>query len=228
MGYRTLLILTALSLLFFRGASGQDSLAIAMLVPDKAIKISPLHLLNFYPTIEVSYEQQLWPEITAQIEAGWVLPTDTYGDDEDFQNKRGVKLKLEGRYYYWGRTARRVLNYVSVEPYMNVINFDRQQTRTECFDVECNSMFTRTTLEKMEYREQGVSAKLGLLKYWSGKIFIDLTCGVTLRNIRYSDEPPEPVDAVDMEPNMLPDIPNEGDRVAILPLFSGRIGIRLK
>ena len=225
MAYKSRLLLAALSLLFFRGASGQDSLAIAMLVPDKAIKVSPLHLLNFYPTIEVSYEQKLWPEITAQIEAGWVLPT---GYDDEFLNKRGIKLKLEGRYYYWGRTRGRVLNYLSVEPYMNVINFDRQLTRTECFDVECNSMFTRTTLEKMAYREEGVSLKFGLMKYWSKKIFMDLTCGVTLRNIRYSDEPPEPVGVVDMEPNMFFDIPNEEDRVAIAPLFSGRIGYRLK
>ena len=227
MAYKSRLLLAALSLLFFRGASGQDSLAIAMLVPDKAIKVSPLHLLNFYPTIEISYEQKLWPDITAQIEVGWVVPIRNYEDD-DFLNKRGVKLKLEGRYYFWGRTDRRKVYYVAVEPYMNVINFDRQQNRTECFDMECNSLFIRSTLEKMEYREQGVSVKGGVIRYWFKNIFVDVNSGFTFRRIRYSDVAEEPGDGVFFEDGSFFDIPNEQDRIAIAPQLCARIAYRLK
>jgi hypothetical protein len=229
MAYRTRLLLTALSLFLFSGASAQDSLTVSMLVPDKAIKVSPLHLLNFYPTIEVSYEQKLWPDITAQFEVGWVVPIGNYVDD-DFLNKRGVKLKLEGRYYFWGRTDRRKMYYLAVEPYMNMINFDRQRTRTECFDLECTSLFTRSTVAKMEYREQGVSVKGGLIRYWSKNIFIDVNSGFTFRNIRYTDAPPPPTIGgvfINDEGNFL-DIPNEQDRIAIIPQLCARIGYRLK
>jgi hypothetical protein len=228
MGYKKGLLFVSLSLLFFSGGYCQDSLTLAMLVPDKAIKVSPLHLLNFYSTIEISYEQKLAPNITAQIEGGLVIPVDN-DLNNDFKNKRGVKLKLEGRYYFWGRTDRRKMYYAALEPYMNVINFDRQQTRTECFDQECMNMFRRDVLFRMEYREQGFSLKGGLIRYWGKRIFIDLNTGFTFRNIRYSDEPPrQPTGGVIFEGDGFLDIPNEQDRIAFIPQLCARLGYRLK
>ena len=114
---RLILFLVAVFICSF--ACAQEELSTAMLVPDKAIKVSPLHLLNFYPTIEVSYEQKVTGNVTAQVEAGYVIDYRS-GWDREFLNKRGVKLKLEGRYYFWGRMDRKKLYYISAEPYMNV------------------------------------------------------------------------------------------------------------
>jgi hypothetical protein len=207
--------------------AAQDSASFEVLVPRHAVKISPLHLINFYPTLELSYERQIAKQITLQFEVGYLLD---YGSDlySDFQNKRGVKLKLEGRYYFWGRTDRRKLYYLSVEPYMNAVNFDRQDSRRECFDLECNHIYMREYFYKMEYREQGVSVKLGLLRYMFGSNFIfDLNSGFTLRVIRYK-EPGNLVGEFGEGDWTFLDIPNETDRVTISPNLGVRLGYRIR
>jgi hypothetical protein len=132
-------VIIAVITLAARQLPAQQYATVDMLVPDKAIKVSPLHLLNFYPTIEASYEQKIRDKITAQLEVGYVL---RYNDQQEFQKMRGVKLKAEPRYYFWGRTDRQKLYYAAIEPYANVINFDRLDSRTECFDLECNHTLT--------------------------------------------------------------------------------------
>jgi hypothetical protein len=214
-------------LLLCNRLAAQDSLTVDMLVPDRAIKLSPLHLMNFYPTIEISYEQKIAGRVTAQAELGYVLSYPmANGYDEDFQNKRGVKTKLEVRYYFWGRVDRKKMYYVSAEPYRYIINFDRQDERTECFDLECNDRFIRKYNYKMEYRENGMSVKAGLIRYFSN-FFLDLNSGFTIRNIRYN-EPDWLVPGFDDEMWEFFEIPNERDRVAFAPHFGIRIGYRLK
>lgn len=202
----------------------QDSLTVTMLIPDKAIKISPLHLMNFYPTIEVSYEQKVLPAVTLQLELGYVLD---YGDrrNGEFADMRGIKTKLEGRYYFWGRTDRMKMYYLSLEPYVNVINFDRLDSRRECFDLECNHVYTREYFYKMEYREQGVSIKAGLIRYYGPKFFFDINSGFTFRNIQYT----EPDNLIrEFDDWAFAEVPNEDDRVAISPSLGVRLGYRLK
>jgi hypothetical protein len=203
----------------------QEELTVDMLVPDKAIKVSPLHLINFYPTFQVAYEQKILDRITAQLDVGVVVRYNT-NQNAEFKDKRGIKGKLEARYYFWGRTDKRKLYYVSAEGYMNVIDFDRQDTRTECYDVECTNLFRRTYDYKVEYREQGFSVKAGMLKYFSRRIMFDINSGFTLRFVNYR------------KPNLIPefnedtmfflDIPNERKRVAFSPNLGVRFGYRLK
>lgn len=212
---------------FHGSMKAQDSLSFDTLVPEHAIKFSPLHLINFYPTIEVSYERKIAKRITLQFEVGYLLD---YGSDlySDFHNKRGVKLKLEGRHYFWGRIDRRKLYYVSVEPYMNIVNFDREDMRQECFDLECNHIYTRQYFYTMEYREQGVSVKLGLLRYmFRSNFMFDLNSGFTLRVVRYK-EPANLVGGFGDDDWTFLNIPNETDRVTISPNLGIRLGYRFR
>ena len=199
----------------------------AMLVPQQAIKFSPLHLINFYPTLEFSFEQKVSSQVSMQLEAGYVLDYNNDYDD-DFLNKRGVKLKLEGRYYFFGRTDKRKIYYLAGEAYANVINFDRASSTQECFDATCDNIFIRYQDAKMAYREKGFTLKAGLMKYISGsRFFFDFSSGWTIRDIEYRELT-----------NLLPDnngngweffeIPNEDDRIILAPNVGARIGYRFR
>lgn len=201
----------------------QDSLNIDKLVPGSAVKFSPLHLLNFYPTVEVSYEHKLFQRVTLQAEVGYVLD---YHYETEFDDKRGVKLKLEPRYYFWGRTDREKIYYASAEPYFYVINFDRTDSREECFDMECTSRFRRTYQYKVKYRENGITLKAGYIRYYS-RFFLDFNSGLTLRNIRYYKPDLSGAD-FDEGPLMFIKIPNEENRITIAPHLCVRLGYRLK
>ncbi|HEY0744331.1 MAG TPA: hypothetical protein VGD40_22845 [Chryseosolibacter sp.] len=202
---------------------GSDSLTMAELVPQQAVKLSPLHLINFYPTIQMSFEQKVASHVTMQVEGGYVL---NYNNDldGDYFNKRGGKAKLEGRYYFFGRTDKQKMYYVAGEVYYNFVNFNRNATQRECFDIECEHEFIRTITGKMAYREKGFTIKAGLFKYF-GKFFFDLSSGWTIRAVNYQELT-----------NVLPadeewqiwEIPNEEDRVVPGPYVGGRLGYRIR
>lgn len=208
-------------------AFGQDSLTFEMLVPDAAIKVSPLHLINFYPTIEVSYEQKLLERITAQAELGYVLDYENDNNDQ-YQNKRGLKTKLEVRYYFWGREDKKKLYYGAVEPYMNFINFDRTRTQRECFDLECEFQFTKVYNFKVENRESGISLKAGMLRYlFRSNFLIDINSGLTLRIVRYHSPRNIMRTPEDEGWGFLIGV-NEEDRVVPSPNIGVRFGYRIK
>ncbi|HYG02425.1 MAG TPA: hypothetical protein VD927_08255 [Chryseosolibacter sp.] len=192
------------------------------LVPKSAIKFSPLHLINFYPTAQVAYEHQLYKSLTAQLDAGYVLPLGERS--QRFTNKRGFKSKLEFRYYL--DAAERHINYVSVEPYYYRINFDRWAVGApECIDASCQSQFVRKYNFKMLYREHGFSAKFGGLIYLRGAFLFDYNVGVTLRMVDYDSSLPE----------LFPPArqswifePNEEDRQAAAPHLGIRFVYRIK
>lgn len=202
----------------------QDSLTMDMIVPKSAVKFSPLHLINFYPTIEVSYEHKIARQTTLQAEVGYVLDFST-DSRADFQDKRGVKLKLEGRYYFFGRTDRHKLYYLGFEGYTNIINFDRQTSQRECFDLNCDHTFVRNYAYKMEYREKGATIKVGWMKFYS-RFFFDFSSGWTVRDIIYK-EPSDILLAPDDDWNFL-DIPNETTRTVLSPYMGLRMGLRLR
>ena len=194
------------------------------LVPHTAVKVSPLHLLNFYPTIELSLEQRILPRFTTQVEAGYVLDYNA-NIHRDFQDKRGVKLKLEGRYYFGSVSDPNKIYYGAIEAYTNLINFDRYASGTECFDLECEHLYRREYDYKVSYREYGLSFKAGVLRYFGSSIFMDLNGGITLRNVRYN-EPARPRAFAENDEFSFFQIPNENDRVAFSPNLGLRFGYR--
>lgn len=184
-----------------------------------AIKWSPYHLINFYPTIQVAYEYQWHPQFSLQADVGYVVKYQfvkyPFRNDR-FIDKRGIKLKTEFRYYLNEHTGGDN-SYLSVEPYQNIINFDRRVTRTECFDLECTILYSKQYLYKVRYRETGISIKYGLIER-VGRFFLDINFGLCLRNVNYKKP------GFDQQ-RWFP-IPNEEKRLVIGPVVGIRLGYR--
>ena len=69
----------------------QDSTQFDKLIPSNALKFAPLNLANFYPTLELSFEQKITKKVSAQISYGYVLNY-KLNQDPEYQNKRGYKV----------------------------------------------------------------------------------------------------------------------------------------
>ncbi len=199
-----------------------DSLRFTYL-PRHVIKVSPLHLINFYPSVQIAYERHIKNNISLQLDVGYVFHTNY---NLKFQNTRGTKLKTEIRYYLNGMVTRAYANYLSAEPYANIINFDREISQTECFDLDCTIQYWRWYNFKVRYREQGLSFKYGYYRY-RGKIIMDLNFGLMLRNVDYKKpEIPRGVDQPDEWQWF--EIPKEDKRITIGPVAGIRFGYRIE
>lgn len=177
------------------------------------VKFGPLHFANFYPTIQLAYEYRWNKSFSVQADVGYVL---SYNNDERFINMRGLKLKPEFRYYV-ANTDEKQPFYLAIEPYLHMVNFDRDGSTVECFDAECTQTYSRRYFYTVKYREQGFAVKAGLTWY-SGHFLIDLNWGLRVRNINYI----KPA----FDENFFLAIPNEQKRVGMLPLMGLRVGWR--
>jgi hypothetical protein len=176
--------LAALIFLGNQDTSGQkkDTVLLGSREPFQAIKISPLHLINLYPAVLVGYERQISKHQSLQGDIGPVFSDGN--NNPEFLNKRGMKLKVEYRYYLNRYDFRRAGSYLSAEAYFNSVDFDRETTQTECFDLNCQSTFRRTFLYKVSYREPGLALKYGFMMNVNRFIF-DFSAGHSLRFIDY-------------------------------------------
>ena len=145
--------------------------------------------------------------------------------NDDFLKKRGVKLKLEPRYYLSVSRKGHVLWYAAGEVYFNRIRFDRKATRRECFDRDCQFQYERQFFFRGAYRESGVGLKGGLM-IGRNRLLLDINSGFALRMIDYTVPEVTPGWPGD-ETQAWYDIPNESDRTAIGPLLGIRLGYRL-
>jgi hypothetical protein len=207
----------------------QDSVQFNKLIPRTALKIAPLTMVNFYPTVELSFEQKIGRRISAQVGYGYVLNYNSNYDPE-YQNKRGYKVKLEIRYYLMSSEKYNLSYYISPGVYMNVVDFDREAARQECYDLSCTNTFTRYYTYVVNYREQGFTLKFGFVKHFSKSVFMDINGGWSLRFINY-DEPaiPPGLNTFGNEnDSFLSDFPNEEDRVGLMPMLGFRIGYRFR
>lgn len=205
-------------------AAAQDSLAFRRLIPRHTVKFSPNHLINFYPTLQLAYEARLAERVSIQVEGGYVLNY-PINEDTDYQNKRGAKTKLELHYYMLPRERANLVFYGALELYWNAVNFDRENTRQECYDAECNHLYTRQLYYTVKYREPGFGLKLGFVKY-IGRFMIDVNSGWIVRFIDYSD----PYASLNDTNNLgwILFSMNEEDRVTALPVIGFRLGYRIR
>lgn len=224
---RTTLCLLLLLLVCTTGVNAQDSLRYEKLVPRHALKFSPFHLINFYPTLEFSYEKKITRTFTAQAEYGYVL---SYNQDESYRDKRGYKMKLEVRKYFAPVLYRSLIFYGAAEYYRNNIDFDREFRQQECFGTDCEHTIMRYRYYTVQYNEQGFSVKFGLMKYFFSNFFMDVNSGWTLRFVDYDETIPNGIAAFPLgdEDDLFFDIPNEEDRVVPCPVLGIRIGYRFR
>jgi hypothetical protein len=202
----------------------QDSLY-SKLVPRHAVKISPFHLFGFYPTIQVAYEFKVGNRASIQLEGGYVLNYQV-NQSLQYQDKRGAKGKLEFHYYSLPSLRAKLIYYVAGEVYYNAVDFDRLTTEQECFDIECNHVFTRQFKYKVMYREPGIGLKVGFIKYF-GDFFMDVNSGWAVRFITYTDTF-SGNDFVNDNVSWFFAIPNEEDRTILSPIVGLRMGYRLR
>lgn len=194
------------------------------LVPRSAVKFSPLHLFNFYPTFQLAYEHQVASSLTVQGDVGYILNYGNY--DPRYQDKEGVKIKLEARLYMEDATATNKIYYFGLEPYANFINFNRTESGPEeCLDESCSNLFIRNYTYQVKAREKGFGFKVGKVRYY-GKVMVDLSLGVMMRFIDYSNSMPELFPEEVREWDW--ETPNETDRTVPSPYFGARIGYRIK
>jgi hypothetical protein len=192
------------------------------LTPKTILKVSPLHLVDFYPTHQFALEQRVFPGVTSQLDFGVVR--NNYDPENRYQRKRGVKGRLAGRYYFWGRMDRRKVYYGEVEGYMNIINFDRQEEVVDCLDPDCLSRQTTTYNFQVNYREQGLSLKAGMLKYFSPKWVVDFNAGFALRFVDYQKPNFDLKFQTHTTDFPIPLEPNEKKRIGFSPVFGVRFG----
>jgi hypothetical protein len=207
------------------GQPARDSVASGFsYLPKQVIKLGPLHPLNFYPTLQLAYEYRLTRNFTLQADFGYVL-TFLHSYNPEFQDKRGVKLKLEARYYLPALIKPRSAHYLSVQPYATSINFDRETQRTECFDLDCTIQFTRWYNYEVKYREQGLAFQYGIHLY-GRRITLDVSMGLMLRHVEYK-EPPLPRGINEFDEWSWFRIPNEDNRTVIGPTGAIWLGYKL-
>ncbi|HMQ00291.1 MAG TPA: hypothetical protein PKC24_10965 [Cyclobacteriaceae bacterium] len=185
-----------------------------------------MHLINFYPSIQLSSEYQVSPKTTLQTGLGYVF--DNSFGDERFQNKRGIKARQEIRRYYDLYHKSDQAYYFSLELYLNAVNFNRSEWRTECFDLDCNILFNRRYNYVVRYREHGLSIRNGFIKYLSANIFIDLAFGATLRFIDYRKPNLPPAFNEDEFWGWFIEIPNERKRTSLAPALTCKLAYRFK
>ena len=199
----------------------QEQKSIGELVPEHAIRFSPLHLINLYPTIQFSYEKKIQERMTAQLELGYIIENNFY---PELRNKQGYKVKGEGRYYLHASPNGRRLLYGAIELYRNSVNYEEEQWRTGCLDPECTVRIRQRNEYPVRYREHGFNLKCGFMKYFSD-FFIDINSGWGIRFIDY--DKPE-INSEFWDEWSMFSIPNDNDRTTLSPILGVRIGYRLK
>lgn len=205
----------------------QDKPEMPNAIPVHAVKFSPWHLLNFYPTLQVAYEFRVLKNWTLQLDGGVVVNNaETFAENKDITNKKGYKFKFEPRCYFdWGR-QRRTAFYGATELYFNNVSFDHDYEQTECFDESCRDKYTRRYNYRGNYQEGGVAFKMGMLVYLFRNFMIDYSVGLGVRSINYTFP-----SYIHYEPEKFFDefrVPRLEDRVVATPIVNFRIGYRIR
>lgn len=215
--------LVGLIILFFSySVEAQDTAAIWH-KPRGALRFSPLQLLGNYPTLLLGYETSLNRSYGLLIDAGPVLnPSDL---NEDYQNERGLKTRLELRYYFKSKGDAFDGYYGAMDLYGNAVNFARTTLEEECFDPLCQSTFMRYYSYGVRYREAGFTIKGGYMEYL-GPVFLDMSIGWALRAIRYDHDKVSDNVIWDETWNLFER--NEEDRIQPWPSINLRIGVRIR
>ncbi len=191
-----------------------DSIAWA---PRAIIKFSPLHLLNFYPTVQVAFEYRIARRISLQTDVGVAL--NYSNQNARFLDRRGVKFKQDVRYYLSPVNSSSNAHYLSAEYYGNFINFDREVWGLSCFDLDCINQFRQRYFFTVRHREHGIGLRYGI-HYFQGRFDFDFGFGFLARFVRYQ-QPTVPGEAINWA---LIRIPNERNRISFGPTIGLRIG----
>lgn len=196
--------------------------------PTLAVKWSPVHLMYFYPSVQIALEHRIYKDLSIQYDLGYVIGY-SYNDSEEYSNRRGLRFIGELRYYV--PHPPKVPFYVAAEYYYNKINFDRSEVAGyDCGDGDCS--YFEYIQYKVENRHEGVGLKFGLLLYpgWNKNksVFFDLNAGAAFRNITYENIGKPSGDNIEFFDNddSTPFSPSEQNGTRIRLIIGIRIGYR--
>jgi hypothetical protein len=196
--------------------------------PRLAVKWSPLHLIYFYPSIQVGIEHKLFQNITLQYDLGLVVDFGVTSND-DFTNSHGFRGIGELRYYI--PSPPKIPFYIAGEFYYSNIRFDRSNViGYDCFDGDC--LYYEQIDYSVNHDHQGVGLKYGILLFpgWNRNrsFFFDLNIGIAYRSISYND-PGKPIAPniiyfEDEGDDFLSFRPDEENRREFRPVLGFRLG----
>ncbi len=205
---------------------GQDSLS---RVPRQALKFSPLNLVGTFPTLDFSFEQRIYRQVTAQVGYGYVLNYSSFDDDNEITDRRGHKIRAEVRYYITQRT--RVLPYTSAEYVRNYIRYDHMIESRGCFDPICSFTYQKRSDYPVKLNEEGVNIKFGFVTYIKHRVMIDINAGLRYRHLNYNESDlPLPSDRFDEDEfdGFFPEPYTEEDRELLRLVIGVRFGYRFR
>lgn len=138
-------------------AQDQDSTNI-LAVPKHLISVSPLHMLNRFPTIFIHYETNLKNNWNVSFGAGVVLDLEDESTSyrQDFLYRRGFKLNNEYKYYFY-EDRNTLFSFIGFFEYFN-IQFDRART----FGFDCTNDFSCSYFQYNEYEVTREHLRFGM------------------------------------------------------------------
>ena len=197
-----------------------------MTTPRLSVKWSPLHLVYFYPSIQVGIEHKLFRDITLQYDLGLVADLGVRSS-EDFSNRHGFRGIGELRYYI--PSPPKIPFYIAGEFYYSNIRFDRSNVvGYDCYGEDC--FYYEHITYRVNHDHQGVGLKYGILLFpgWNRNrsFFFDLNIGVAYRTISYNHPGKSAAPNVTYFENDDDFFihPNENDRREFRPVLGFRLG----
>jgi hypothetical protein len=147
-----------------------------------AVKWSPVHLVGYYPTVQLAVEHRIADRLSLQWDAGYVVNTSSVESKDGF-DKKGFKAKVDVRYYFpFGRSA--VL--LAPELYYNYVDYKSSGTYgIDCDEPGGECYYYRYYTYPVRYREPGLNFKGGLFHRFGKHFCIEYHVGLALRFIRY-------------------------------------------
>jgi hypothetical protein len=153
--------------------------------PRLSVKWSPLHLIYFYPSIQIGIEHKLFNNITLQYDLGLVVDLGIRSGEE-FADRHGFRGIAEVRYYI--PSPPKIPFYIAGEFYYSNIRFDRSNIiGYDCYGGDC--FYYEHITYRVKNGHQGAGLKYGILLFpgWNKNrsFFFDLNVGVAYRSISY-------------------------------------------
>lgn len=220
--------LIILPFIFYVSCFGQptDSVTNDQNKPQHLISVSPLHMLNRFPTVFLHYERSLTASLNLNLGGGVIVDledNETNNGEQDFLNKRGFKLNSELKHYF--ESSGSGLFYISLlAEYFN-IKFDRART----FGFNCADGFSCAYFQYDEYevtrQHYRVGGKGGFMTNLGGGVMLEVGLGIVMDVKQYDTS--GRIDNFDIQYGDTR-LREEGRVARVLPIPHFRLGYLIK
>jgi len=188
------------------------------------IKMSPVHLVGHFPTVQFGLEQRLTEKIALQCDLGLAINYDNLFQKRDV-DMHGYKTKIQLRRYI----STHAVNwrfFIAPEFWYNHIDYNA--TRIYQVHDESQLDYLQYLKSPARYRERSVALNMGAV-FTSGRFVIDFQGGIATRFIQNKIVSPGSDYEVQTSDKKNLDIFHEATSLnTILPTFDIRLGYIIK